>query len=226
MTQVERLLGAVGAGALDLHAADGHGKTALHHAVDVATAEAVVVAIKLCSALLSKGARVSVADAFGRTPLHVAVAHGQLDLIDVLLSSPTLDGPAINSTDRNGNTALHLAAALTRASVALAATKALLDKGADPLLPNGNGQMAGQKLIVVRSRPLISRVGGNAVMVASSDEVAAALGDAVGKRPVDASATSSAIANVSAPVVVAATTKRLDTNPKPMKKITLKTTIK
>ncbi len=61
-------------------------------------------------------------------------------------------------------------------------------------------------------------------MLASSDDVAAALGDAVCSRPVDVSQSASTISNTNAPV--AAPAKRLDVKPKVMKKITLKTTIK
>ncbi len=135
--EIERMLSVVAEP--DVNAVDGHLKTALHHAVDV---DKEHDSAKLCRALMAKGARVGVADAFGRTPLHCAVARGRLGVLDALLSG-VLDATTVNIADRNGNTALHLAAALERPTVALAAVQALLAKGADPLQRNGEGQIAG-----------------------------------------------------------------------------------
>lgn len=72
-------------------------------------------------------------DGHGRSPLHVASAHGHGRLVELLLGQ----GADINASDKNGWTALHLAARAGH----LAMVQLLLDSGATPRSFNNNGRI-------------------------------------------------------------------------------------
>lgn len=84
---------------LSINAADGHGKTALHLALEQPSSR------DLCR-LLIPNCDVSVADGFSRTPLHVAAARGLLGEISSLLAK----GASACCRDARGATPLHIAA--------------------------------------------------------------------------------------------------------------------
>lgn len=95
-----------------VHAVDVHGRTALHGAA----ASGVGV-----PALLARGAQVAATDSAGRAPLHLAsTAAAATSLLDA--------GAPLGQADRDGWTALHLAAERGRVEV----VSLLLARGADP----------------------------------------------------------------------------------------------
>ena len=109
----------------DVHAADGHGLTALHLAAMPSEEGRVQPMI---SALLAAGADVHAQNVFGMTPLFSAASKAAVDLL--------LDaGAAIEHCSQSGNTALLYAAMTWRP----AAMCALLERGADPLATNEEG---------------------------------------------------------------------------------------
>jgi ankyrin repeat protein len=59
--------------------------------------------IEIARLLISNGVSADTLDTWGRTPLHVGIAHR--DVVELLLAS----GADVNATDRFGNTPLHLA---------------------------------------------------------------------------------------------------------------------
>ena len=67
-------------------------------------------------------------DSKGRTPLHVAVQHSNLEMAKVLLSNHAI----VNTQDFVGNTALHYADSPDMGLL-------LLEKGSSPNIPNGKG---------------------------------------------------------------------------------------
>jgi len=72
-------------------------------------------------------------DTHGRSPLHVAAAHGHGRLVELLLGQ----GADINASDTAGWTALHLAARAGHLSM----VQLLLDSGATPRCFNNTGRV-------------------------------------------------------------------------------------
>lgn len=72
---------------------------------------------------LENGADAGATDLSGNTPLHLAVAHGHVQTMEVLLKH----GADVNALDRHGNTPLHLAAKAGHVE----AITLLLDSGAN-----------------------------------------------------------------------------------------------
>merc|ERR1711991_15071 len=104
---------------------DGHGKSALHLALEASEA---------CAQLLLDDARTPAdgpADLFGRVPLHVAAARGSRLLPNLLARE--VDP---NAADAKGWTALHLAAGANDASL----VQVLLAGGANARAVNAAGQ--------------------------------------------------------------------------------------
>ena len=108
------------------HGSGGQGVKQLLHAVAKGSAERV-------AELLRQGTDPGTRDRRGRTPLHVAVRRsgGSGRVIRALAAA----GPDLDATDRKGNSALHLAALRPN----LIAYTALVECGADPMLPNAKG---------------------------------------------------------------------------------------
>jgi ankyrin repeat protein len=79
-------------------AADEHGFTALHKAVDHCHASVVQL-------LLKAGAAVDAADAQHRTPLHKAADSGHISVVELLLFARA----TVDDADARGSTALHMA---------------------------------------------------------------------------------------------------------------------
>lgn len=82
-----------------VNAADGFGRTALHHAADGAAVDAV-------SLLIARGAKVDAADQYGVTPLMLACAAESQGACARLLEAKA----SVTATDQGGNTALAYAA--------------------------------------------------------------------------------------------------------------------
>lgn len=98
---------------------NSEGPTHLHRAIRLGSLDVARV-------LLRNGADTSLSDNGGRRPLHVAVAEGKPDMIELLLQER--DFVDLNAVDADGRTPLHRAAeAGNRKSVSL-----LLEAGADP----------------------------------------------------------------------------------------------
>jgi len=76
-------------------------------------------------ALLEGGAGPNAADAYGWTPLMRSVHTGHLNMVQLLLSRPDID---VNARERDGATALHIAASLGERDM----VELLLKAGADP----------------------------------------------------------------------------------------------
>ena len=104
----------------------GQGAKQLLNAVAKGSAERV-------AELLRQGTDPGTRDRRGRTPLHIAVRRsgGSGRIIRALAAA----GPDLDATDRKGNSALHLAALRPN----LIAYTALVECGADPMLPNAKG---------------------------------------------------------------------------------------
>lgn len=101
----------------DLNALASDGSTALHWAVHRDSAD-------LVDALLTAGAKASVPNRYGATPLSLACTNGNLAIVNRLLTA----GADPNATLQNGETPLMTAAKTGRADV----VSALLAKGANP----------------------------------------------------------------------------------------------
>ena len=108
------------------HGSGGQGAKQLLNAVAKGSAERVVE-------LLRQGIDPGTRDRRGRTPLHIAVRRsgGSGRVIRALAAA----GPDLDATDRKGNSALHLAALRPN----LIAYTALVECGANPMLPNAKG---------------------------------------------------------------------------------------
>ena len=127
-------LALIAAGA-DSNAGDEEGATPLHHAAAYAEEG------ELIDVLIAAGADVNGRDSSGRTPLH-CLADGRYSAAS---DPPTAElliahGADVNAQDEDGNTALHLAAASPSRN-ADSMIIAMLDAGADPLLPNAVGEI-------------------------------------------------------------------------------------
>ena len=108
------------------HGSGGQGVKQLLKAVAKGSAERV-------AELLRQGTDPGTRDRRGRTPLHIAVRRsgGSGRVIRALAAA----GPDLDAADRKGNSALHLAALRPN----LIAYTALVECGADPMLPNAKG---------------------------------------------------------------------------------------
>jgi ankyrin repeat protein len=84
--------------------------------------------------LLVRGARVTVRDSEGRTPLHVAASAANHEIADLLLAA----GADPNATDRLGRTPLHAAAIAGDGPT----VESLLKWGADPARADADGRTA------------------------------------------------------------------------------------
>ena len=104
----------------------GQGAKQLLNAVAKGSAERV-------AELLRQGIDPGTRDRRGRTPLHIAARRsgGSGRVIRALAAA----GPDLDATDRKGNSALHLAALRPN----LIAYTAMVECGADPMLPNAKG---------------------------------------------------------------------------------------
>ncbi len=155
----------------NVNGVDGLGQSALHYAlsrwVGAVPAEEEDSALEAVKALLDvKGINVELQDNAGRTPMHIAAQVGCVEAITLLLEA----GAAIDPTDSKGMTPLHVAAirervesvqalvengaaieAMTKegrtafslaASGRLYAASALLRRGANPHVTDGQGGMA------------------------------------------------------------------------------------
>jgi hypothetical protein len=83
--------------------------------------------------LIENGVNVNSQNTFGRTPLHVAVESGNLNLVKLLIEK----GANLDIQDRDGRTPLHMAAM----SNSLDIVKLLIEKGADVNVKDRNGQI-------------------------------------------------------------------------------------
>ena len=111
-------------------AVDTKGRTALHLACahNAATVRGVI------DALIVSGCNVDTPDAEGTTPLHTAIAAGNLTAIKALL----IHGAQVNTPDTTGGTALHHAARIS----ATTTVARLLEERVDLLATDMNGQTA------------------------------------------------------------------------------------
>ena len=86
-------------------------------------------------ALANAGANTQIKDTLGRNGLHLAAEGGSLEFVSYMLDTAKLD---IHAKDHNGATALHAATALEKTTI----INLLLEKGADPMLPDNKGWTA------------------------------------------------------------------------------------
>lgn len=145
---------------------------------------------KLFGLLLEAGADPRVKDAEGDTPLHVVAQHADRGAVAAFLDA----GVPIDLRDREGNTPLHRAAR-DGYTDAERTVKLLLDRGADPMLRNKQGQTALDvatedcaKVILKRiGTPLSAKAKALLVAVVANDakKVAAALAGGANPSEVD-----------------------------------------
>lgn len=83
---------------------NSHGDTVLHLMVRAGASESVR---RLCEQ--TDGLDSNIPNSEGNTPLHMAIRLGNIDIVKLLLTASTI---GINTRDRHGQTALHLASAL------------------------------------------------------------------------------------------------------------------
>ncbi|MDR2548100.1 MAG: ankyrin repeat domain-containing protein [Rickettsiales bacterium] len=110
----------------DINPVNGGGETPLHLAAQNGH-------IDIVRALIEKGAKIDAVDKLGWTPLHCAVSSCRTKAIETLLEAEKID---VNATDKYGQTPLHLAVENGHIDI----VKALIEKGANPLLRNKNGK--------------------------------------------------------------------------------------
>jgi len=89
---------------------------------------------------------VNIKDDLGRTPAFISGSKEDIDILDQLLAC----GADVNSQDCNGNTALHIACRDRSENLAML----LMDRRADPLLNNYDGQAPSDNLEMEFARKL------------------------------------------------------------------------
>ena len=114
----------------DPNSVDGNGMTPLHYAAG--EGHTGIAAI-----LLDAGANIAAKDSDGDTPLHIALQEQQHEMLKFLISKGST---AINSSNNQGNTVLHLVAGNFEDQSEL--LKYLLLAGADPNISNIKGESA------------------------------------------------------------------------------------
>lgn len=126
-------------------AAQGHEAMSLHlmdRGADATAVDGEIVlqavqsnSLQILKRLLAEGAKLSVVDKHGNTPLHISARHrakkAPSGVVEFLLEQQL----AVNSRAPDGRTPLHLAAG----SGNVHALRVLLEHGADPTLKNGKG---------------------------------------------------------------------------------------
>ena len=116
----------------DMLRTESEGRTTLH---DGAPAGDILLATRLIKAARSLATHaVDVADASGRTPLHLAAENGQFMLVELLVTS----GADPEARDAAGRTPLHLASSTSQTHAAAS----LLALGADPLARDSENRLA------------------------------------------------------------------------------------
>jgi len=90
--------------------------------------------VEATTEILSLGANPILQDIDGRTPLHLAVLKGHLDVARLLLDG-THSQSMIRMSDGAGKTCLHHAVLQERDDI----VRLLLERGADPRTPVGSG---------------------------------------------------------------------------------------
>lgn len=139
---------------VDLNATDDSGKTALHCAAYIGSAECLDL-------LVSSGADYNIIDKVGRLPLHYAAVQGHYQCVFTLVGL----GSAVNSCDVEGCTALHLASAYDLVGECV---NYLLQHKADPKVQDLKGftpihyAVAGNNSTALKS--LLTAVGNNVAL--------------------------------------------------------------
>lgn len=119
-----------------------------HQRTPLSTSAALGASPEIVRLLVARGAQLDIADAAGKTPLHLAIESqgASAELISKILVDA---GHSLNSTDRDGNTPLHSAAVHKRAGV----VNLLLQAGAD----RGKKNKAGKTPLQLANTPEIKK---------------------------------------------------------------------
>ena len=119
----------------EIDAQDADGKTALYYLVASAKARPTPLTESTMQALLDKHADVNIADKYGNTPLHLAVAAGDDEMIKTLIAA----GANVNAVNKEGKTPMHKGA---ENNISGEGINLLLAAKADPNIQDGEGNVA------------------------------------------------------------------------------------